>query len=98
MQSPPPAGAPRTLGTGPETPQHSGSDPLQCSLVGTYYQVERGSKYEWKEIFSTITVICFSLSLLGSLPQMPFFSFYYLVNSYSSLVAQLVKNLQETQV
>ena len=50
---------------------------------------------------STISVICSSLSLLGSLPQMPFFSFYYLVNSYSSLVAQLVKHLptmQETQV
>ena len=48
---------------------------------------------------STISVICFSL--LGSLPQMPFFSFYYLVNSYSSLVAQLIKHLptvQETQV
>ena len=98
MQSPPPAGAPRTLGTGPETLQHSGSDPSQCSLVGTYYQVERGSEYEWKELFSTISVICFfSWSLLGTLPQMPF-SFYYLVNSYFSLVAQLVKNLQETQV
>ena len=63
MLIPPPAGAPRTLGTGPETLQHSGSDPSQCSLVGTYYQVERGSEYEWKELFHNQCNLLFFVGL-----------------------------------
>lgn len=90
MQSATPAGAPRTLNTGPGTQQRSNSAPSHCSPVGTYCWGERGVLKAGQSVsvknpcLSPSQYNLFFFAHAGLPAQMPFFS-YSLVKAPDSV-------------